>query len=194
MNVVEMSEVDRNIFVEFKNGNFSRLLYLQGIYTQHDIAKTLLVSEDVQDIMKMSILRHMVKNIYNIEKSMNEEYKTYSRVYNNKQRDMMHYVWVDVNNPRVFDMYWWKRFNNKTVIDESHERNQEYQDKRNSRIEKILQYASITNNVQMMRDTISSIVSIITVEVLISIVDKMDSNIYGDETIKTLREIMKDID
>lgn len=46
----------------------------------------------------------------------------------------------------------------------------------------------------MMRDTISSIVSIIRVEVLISIVDKMDSNIYGDETIKTLTEIMKNID
>lgn len=92
MNVVEMSEVDRNIFVEFKNGNFSRLLYLQGIYTQHDIAKILLVSEDVQDIMKISILRHMVKSIYNIEQCMNEEYKIYSRVYNNKQRDMMHYV------------------------------------------------------------------------------------------------------
>lgn len=189
-----MSEADRSIFVEFKNGNFSRLFYLQGVYTQHDIAKILLVSEDMQDIMKMSILRHMVKNIYNIEQYMNEEYKTYSRVYNNKQRDMMHYLWVDVNNSRIFDMYWWKRFNNKTVIDESHERNQKYQDQRNSRIEKILQYAAITNNVQIMRDTISLIVSIITMEILISVVDKMDSNIYGDETIKTLTEIMKNID
>jgi len=129
---------DESIFQELQQGNFSRLLFLQGNYTQKNILEALLIAPDTPKKEKIELLQSIVKSSASICDCLDEEYLIFLRRHNDVVRTQLYQFFAENNNWfssfRSYNNHFWSTYGGRSlqtwsVVQSNHERHHIYCDK-----------------------------------------------------------------